>query len=280
MAKQQASVSTRHIGLELERHRHAAGMNLEQVGKKLGLSAATMSRTENGKRAPSSEEVASILTVLGVTGSERERLIEQARSDHSSGLLTTDLNAQSRTYQGLERTATSITNFELVLVPGLAQTVDYAHAVISTLQFHESDSEIEARVARRISRQAIFTRKQLPELNFIVTEVGLRLPIGGPRVMTSQVRHLVDLSERPQINIRIVPAGVAAHPGLTGSFALMSFSDSVIVCVESRTCGMFLDDPRQVEFHKLTAEKLLEIALDEQESRRLMLSIARDHDRE
>ena len=41
------------------------------------MSKPTLSRIENGQRACTSHEAVSILTVLGVTGTERERLVNE-----------------------------------------------------------------------------------------------------------------------------------------------------------------------------------------------------------
>ena len=56
--------------------------------------------------------------------------------------------------------------------------------------------------------------------------------------------------------------------------------DPTVVYIEDKTTGLFLDDPDKVALYTLTAEKLTELALDEQGSLRLLKSIARDLDRE
>lgn len=275
MAQRRSGVATRGIGFELERHRKAARMTLQQVADRLGVSISTISRLENGKREATSEEVASILAIIGVTGDVRERLLSQARGGNGHGLLVAPLSAQSRTYWDFEQRASKIINFEPLLVPGLAQTADYSRAVISALQFLESESEIESRVANRLARQALLTRRQPPELCLIINEAALRQLIGGPDVMARQIRHLIELAERPGIAVHIIPSDVVTHPGLSGSFVIMTFEDSpTMAYVESRTSGMFLDDPAAVHFHQQTADMLLAVSLDAASSVVLMRSIA------
>src|SRR5256885_7437385 len=98
MAKQQPRVNTRGIGLELQRLRkERSKLSIHEVGEAIGTSGSTISRIETGKREPTSEEVASILTVLGVVGVEREKLIDQARRQTDPGLLeNTTSTEQSR----------------------------------------------------------------------------------------------------------------------------------------------------------------------------------------
>jgi transcriptional regulator with XRE-family HTH domain len=280
MARQ--SINTRGIGLELQRLRKDRKLSCTDVGDALGTSGSTISRIETGKREPTSEEVASILTVLGIKGVEREQLIDQARRQDEPGLVETATSTeQSRNYRNFELRAAKITDFELMLVPGLAQTAEYAHEILSAVRVGDADQDIEAWVGQRMSRQAILTRRQPPELHWILTELGLRQPIGGAKTMSRQIRHLVDLAERPNITINIVPATVVAHAGLTGQFVILDFTtDPSIVHVEERTTGLFLDDSAKVARYKLTLDTLTNVALDPKASMRLLRSIAADLERE
>jgi transcriptional regulator with XRE-family HTH domain len=280
MARQ--SINTRGIGLELQRLRKDRKLSCTDVGNALGTSGSTISRIETGKREPTSEEVASILTVLAIKGVEREQLIDQARRQDEPGLVETATSTeQSRNYRNIELRAAKITDFELMLVPGLAQTAEYAHEILSAVRVGDADQDIEAWVGQRMSRQAILTRRQPPELHWILTELGLRQPIGGAKTMSRQLRHLVDLTERPNITINIVPATVVAHAGLTGQFVILDFTtDPSIVCVEDRTTGLFLDDTAKVARYRLAVQKLMDVALDTKASMRLLRSIVADLERE
>src|SRR3954452_1846371 len=79
MARQQSGVNTRGIGLELQRLRKNTELSVHDVGERIGTSGSTISRIETGKREATIDEVASILTVLEVTGVERQQLLDQAR---------------------------------------------------------------------------------------------------------------------------------------------------------------------------------------------------------
>jgi transcriptional regulator with XRE-family HTH domain len=283
MSKPVSGVNHRSLGLELQRLRKESSLNATQVGEAVGMHHSTISRLESGKRpATTSEEVASILTAIGAKGVIRAELIEQARRLHNEDLIdTAGSTEQSRHFLNFEPTASKITDFELMLVPGLAQIPDYAHAVISALVIDDADADIEAWVKLRISRQVILTRRHPPKLHWIMTEVGLRQPMGGAKTMVRQINHLIDLADRPNITINIVPKSVVAHPGISGPFVVLGFvNDPMIVHVEAMTSGLFLDDPAKVGRYTLAAEKLTDLALDPEESVRLMRSIAGDLDQE
>src|ERR1044072_9701741 len=282
MARQQSGVNTRGIGLELYRLRKDTGLSVAAVGDQLGVSASTISRIETGKREPSSEEVASILTVLGVKGVEREKLIDQSRKQGELDMMESATSTeQSRNFLNFEDRATRIVHFELMLVPGVAQTAEYAHAALSALRVRDADEDLEPWVRQRMGRQAILTRRNPPEVHLIVTEVGLRQPVGGSKVMAKQVRRLIELTEKPHVTVSVLPASVAEHPGLAGPFLIMDFDDEpTVVYVEAKTTGLFLDDEDKVALYKVTAEKLTDLALDEKGSLRLLRSIASDLERE
>lgn len=280
MSKQSSGVATRGIGFELERLRRAAELNLQTVADALGVSISTISRLENGKRDPTVEEVASILTVLGVVGAERVRLLDQARGGSGLGLVEgSSPTVQSRTYLNFEIRATTITNFELMLVPGLAQTAEYAFAIITALMLDREEPDIEARVARRLARQTILARRTPPQVNLIIAETALRLPVGGPEVMGGQLRHLIDLSRRRNITTRVVPADAGAHPGIQGQFVILEYeADPTVIFIEDRATGLFLDSRRQVDSYRVALAKLMDSALDESDSLDLVASIAHDFD--
>ena len=60
-------------------------LTLEAAAKLVGWGIATMSRTENGIRHISTEEVAVILTAYRLPAAERAKVIAEAKADNASG---------------------------------------------------------------------------------------------------------------------------------------------------------------------------------------------------
>ncbi|MFC7613464.1 helix-turn-helix domain-containing protein [Actinokineospora soli] len=76
----------RSIGAQLRAMRvERARISLERAAELAGWSLATLSRTENGKRHITSEDVASLLTVYKIPVAEREVLIEAAKTTGLAG---------------------------------------------------------------------------------------------------------------------------------------------------------------------------------------------------
>lgn len=112
---------------------------------------------------------------------------------------------------------------------------------------------------------------------FLVSELALRQPVGGPTVMARQVRRMIEEAERPNVSIRVVPSSVAAHPGMLGGFVVVEFADEpAVVHIEGRMSGMFPENPAEIADYRLATERLTELTADERQSVRLLHAIAED----
>jgi hypothetical protein len=236
---------------------------------------------ETGQQGIKVEDVSALLVVYGVTGPERKRLIGMAERVKDTGWweVIGGLPAESRTLIRLEAEATSIVNWQPLLVPGLLQTPDYVRALMRGGGVPEADAQ--GRVAARLGRQAILTRDEPPELEVLLDEMVLRRVLGGHRVMARQLRHLIEAAERPNVTLRVVPFGVGAHTGLDGPIVLLAFArNRPVVHLEHKLSGLFLDEPKQVGFFRREADRLAEVALSPAESVDLVARVATEHERE
>jgi transcriptional regulator with XRE-family HTH domain len=272
-------VGDRGLGMELRYYREKAGMSCAQVGAVLGWSANTISRLERGLRPETTaEEVSAILAAIGVTGADRDRIMRMAKGYREQGWWEGNrlhLTDQARTYLKFEARATRIVDVEPLLVPGLLQTADYCRALFDA--FGVDPMQLEGRVARRLGRQAILTKPGAPELLFLVSELALRQPVGGPTVMARQVRRMIEDAERPNVTIRVLPAHIAAHPGMLGGFVVVEFADEpAVVFIEGRLSGMFPENPDEIADYRLAMERLTDLTADERQSVRLLDAIAED----
>jgi hypothetical protein len=161
-------------------------------------------------------------------------------------------------------------------VPGLLQTPDYARALISRVITVPTD-EVEERVAARLARQELFGRGTGARFGFFLHETALRLPVGGAAVLSDQLHHLLRMSVRPPITVRVVPAAVGAHAAVNGSFRLMEFPEfHPVVYLESDTTALFLEKREQVTAYRRILGALAEVALDEGHSRDLIATVAQE----
>jgi hypothetical protein len=105
-------------------------------------------------------------------------------------------------------------------------------------------------------------------------EHALRLPVGSPEVMDEQYHHLLRLSVRPFLTIRVIPTAFGPHAGLAGDFDLLRFKKiPPIVFVECEGANVFLEDQPSVGLYEDVLKSLGRTALDEAQSRKLITDI-------
>jgi len=162
-------------------------------------------------------------------------------------------------------------------VHGLLQTADYARAVFQMGGRH-SPIDIDDLVQIRMERQKLLTREGSPlEVWAIFDEAVLRRPLGGVSVMHDQLRHLIEVTEMPNVAIQVIPLSMGANPGLGGSFSILEFEDeSPVVYVDSRAGNLYLEKRADVRQHITTFDLLRSMALAPAESVSLLKRAAEE----
>lgn len=235
------------LAAALRQAREKTGVAGREIARRLGVSHAAISHWETGKRVPRLEDVASLLALLGVTGDDRERILEVARHATDPDWLTVGIPGVGQQLAGVmecERTAKLIAEWSPWVIPGLMQSSDYARAVIGAGGV--SPGDVEARLIVRLGRRDVLSRRDLDELVVLIGEPAIRQEIGGRAVMAEQLRYLLRLANTG-ISMQVVPIGVGWHPGLAGPFIFYRFEDSPsIVHIEHHRSSAFVFDDNDV----------------------------------
>ncbi|WP_229843800.1 DUF5753 domain-containing protein, partial [Streptomyces chryseus] len=132
----------------------------------------------------------------------------------------------------------------------------------------------ELLVALRMGRQQVLTRSAPPAtLHALVPESALHAEVGdGPLVMRDQVRHLLELSERKNVVVQVLP--LSAHPALAanGAYTVLDFGHPwlPVYSVDTPTGGSHSEDPGEVTFLRAAFEETAEAALPAEQSRDLL----------
>jgi transcriptional regulator with XRE-family HTH domain len=241
------------LGSHLRRLREQAGMTTERAAASIRGSRSKINRMEHGRVGLKERDIADLLNLYGVgKGTEREALLNLARGDHRPGWwkeYSDILPHWVEPYIGLEAAASFIREFELQCVPGLLQIEDYAREVIR-LGNPPSEDEVVRRAKARISRQEIFLRDDPPKIWAVLDEGALRRHIGGPQVMRAQLRHLIDMCDRPNVTLQILPFSAGAHRAMGGSFTILRYTEPHlrdVVYIEQLTSALYLDKRTEVD---------------------------------
>lgn len=160
----------------------------------LGWGLATMSRTENGQRHVSTEDVAMILAAYRIPAAEREDVIAEARAENASGWWDRPLPgvpSEMGTLASYEADANGLIDWSVSLVPGLLQTEDYAMALMLSQDWPQDVAELRW-VAMRRRQKIVGTVDYAAH----ISETALRTPFGGSHGHRKQLKHLLDARDR------------------------------------------------------------------------------------
>ena len=269
----------RQLGAELRRLRERVGRTVGEVARELGWSESKLSRVETAVSGIRAGDLERLLDAYGIENAERARLVGlsgQARQRAWWEAYGDALPNAYETYIGFEAEASSIYTYEAQVVPGLLQTAEYTSAIMQAELADDRPEIIGQRVQVRMARQAVLTRNPPPELWAVMDEDVVRRPIGGRDVLRRQLLRLAEVSERPNVTLQILPFGVGAHRGLSGSFIVLEFPDgtdeSLVYC-EGLTGGVFRSKPAELRTYWMAFEALRTAALSPKDSIALIQSV-------
>lgn len=265
------------LGSHLRRLRESQGITREKAGYSIRSSESKISRMELGRVSFKSRDVEDLLTLYGVTDeTERTSLLSLAKEANVAGWwhsYSDVLPSWFPTYVGLEAAAHLIRSYEVQFVHGLLQTEAYAHAVVARGMKGASEAEIDKRVALRMERQKYLVSESAPEFHCVLDEAALRRPYGDREVMRGQLQHLIEISERPNVVLQVMPFSFGGHSGESGAFTVLSFPESDltdVVYLEQLTSALYLDKGEDIAQYERAIKQLQDDSPSPAESRDLL----------
>lgn len=262
-------IARTNVAHRLRTWRDRAGLSIAAVADHMDWSVSKLTRVENGEVSVQPLEVRALLTRYGVTD-ENEigqlsqlALISRTPQWYSNHRLT----GAFAEFVAYEHEASVIQAWQLLFIPGLLQTREYASAITArTLRTSVNDEQTQARVQLRMDRkQALLERMNepsAPSMIAVIDESVLRRPVGGHDVMAGQLDHLLDLAQDAErVVLGVVPLDLDPHSGLGGCFEILHFpgqSHQDVLFVEGAAGADFLlTDAKMTERHNLLFNDLL-----------------------
>jgi transcriptional regulator with XRE-family HTH domain len=268
------TVRRRRLGQELRRLRERAEFTGDQVAAQLGWSAAKVSRIETARTSPREADIEAMLVIYMVDSRQRHELLALHRDATRKGWweeYRDSLPKEYTTFLGLEAEATAARDWEPQVVPGLFQTETYVRAMMESGQRStlEAPGGVRSRIEVRMARQESVLGTQSPlNLSVVLEESVLLRRFGDDEVMSEQLGRLIEVSELPNVQLRILPLD-AEHPINTGAFSHLKvpeFHD--VVYLEALLGGRLVEDEAIVYRYEVAFDYLESKALDVEASRK------------
>ncbi|MEV8522753.1 helix-turn-helix transcriptional regulator [Streptomyces sp. NPDC052000] len=272
MAIEDNPESRTKYGEELRAKREAAGFTQEELSQRAVMSRTHIAHIEAGRRRPDVADARRLDGVLG-TGGFFERFLPTL-----DGRKVAEHFAEALEF---EQQATLIRQYAPKLVPGFLQTEAYAREVLGSGHPPKDDQERDRLLGTRLERARVLQDFDKPVVWTMLDEAVLRRPIGGPRVMCEQLRHLLALGESRRIRLHVLPYEAGPHAVLEGHVSLLWFSDlPPIAYVEGLKNGRVWELPSMVRQCQEVYDHALGDALSHQRSLALIRSVAEDYENE
>ncbi len=229
------------FGAELRYYRTRAGLSQKDLAAKANVSHDVISKIETGERPPAEDFPPRLDAIPELdTRGALTRLWNHLKKSHKQRAY-----GWFQPWADIEAEATVLRWYEPLVVPGLLQTEDYARAILSARP-DGNLADLDDQVAVRLARQAVLDRPNAPQLWCVLDEGVLHRPVGGPKVIRSQLYRLADLAEHPKTTIQVIPFG-GAHAGLLAHFVIADLDGRPpMVYLETAAHGQVTDSPSVV----------------------------------
>jgi transcriptional regulator with XRE-family HTH domain len=275
----------RWLSADLVRLRNRAKLTQRDAAHALRCSVGKLSYLESGDRTIQSEELEILLRLYNVPKDHWQEYLDAAAAADQDGWWDAwadeELPKDLLRFIGLEDGARRIRTYNPSIVAGLLQTPDYAAAIIDRT-YGPTSPERTARIAElRTARQPVLDRRPTPlEFHAVLDEAAVRRKVGGPRVWRQQMATLLDMvAQRSSVTVQILPFDAGAHTAMYGPFTILDFDrpdDRGVVYVESFVESILLESRTDVDLHSAAFTQLVDLALDQDQSLRLVRSIAEE----
>lgn len=253
------TVLKRWIAFELRKLRESLDISREAAARSIRGSVGQIGHIEVGRSLPKPLELDKLLELYGVP--ERSEFFQELRTrakrgkDWWIGFDETAVPEWFGLFLGLESSAVKIESWDTLWVPGLFQLPEYAQAVIHGGEPDLSEGEAASRLRLRIARQQVLDGENAPKVWCVLYEGALRSVFGSKEIQRAQLRHLVELAKRPNIDIQVLPFNAATHADGYGTFIILSFPaelvhDPGVVYVQTRIKGYYYEKPAEIAIYR------------------------------
>src|SRR5260370_6435972 len=267
------TVRSRRVGRELRRLREAAGITTAQAAELLSCSAAKISRIENGIVSVRVVDLRLLLDRYGDEDQEHRAYLERLARESNKRGWWQDYGDTIPPYYvdfiGLEADGSYIKTWQPTTSPGLLQTAEYARAVMLANPAMVSPDKLDNFIGVRRERQARLEDGTDVRLDAVIWEPALLTVVGSDNVQAEQLNHLLDLMNRPNISVQVLPLEAGDQASMSGSFVLFSFGSERAVStvfVDVLTSSQYLELDQALRGFALVFDALRSAALSQSAS--------------
>jgi transcriptional regulator with XRE-family HTH domain len=236
--------------------RERANLSQPELAKKAGVSKGTVARYERwrDRSGVNWRTVRDLAEACDASARERDAIVRLAKLPGDEGWWSghSAVPQWMDPLVSMEDWADREDIYANSLVPGLLQTEQYNLAIHQAQEFRRTPEEIEGLVDARKRRQEVLARRDF-HLWAVLDEAVLHRIVGDREIMAGQMAHLLEMAEKPNVDVQIMPFDAGATAAGGGHFLILSREDGPgVVFVEMRRQGLYLDEPDELASYRLS----------------------------
>ncbi|MFI9205518.1 helix-turn-helix domain-containing protein [Streptomyces sp. NPDC053048] len=268
------------LGTELRKMREQAGMTAPQVAAQLGGNRTGIINMEAGRFGVSAGRIRSLARIYACSDQAYiDALVEMAEErdkgwweSYRGSVMDAALDVAE-----LEHHACGLRSLQIMHMPGLLQTEDYAKAVFSTATPKLAPADLRRSVSFRMRRRDVLDRNDPPTCTFLIHETAMRMQFGGREVTLRQLQHVMEASERENITVRVIPFAAGGFPngGMSTVYAAGPVPQIDTVHLDVPHGGVLLHAQNRLAYYRATLDCAEELSLSPDDTRELMRDIAK-----
>ncbi|URM97147.1 MULTISPECIES: helix-turn-helix domain-containing protein [Actinomadura] len=256
-----ATIAKRGLARRLKELRVEAGYTANQVCDRLNWGRGKVGRFEaNSWVRPELSDIRDLARIY--EGSDLDELEELAARARRRAWWRDYSDVYDNEFPGFEGDASSIRVVMPLVLPGLLQTLPYMQALLSS---GTRTPEWRERALRaRLRRQQILDRDEhAPELIAVITEASLMYEWGDAGDRRAQLAHLLTMSRRPNVELRLLRLADGLHPGMSTLVNIFRFpgGEPPMVFLENDAAIQEIDTPGDVEAYDAIFDQIRQAAL-------------------
>jgi transcriptional regulator with XRE-family HTH domain len=260
----------------LSRLREQADMAGKDLAATLSWNASKVSKIETGKQTPSDEDLVAWLGALGTDDELAERMRDELRDLRISQAawkrqLRTGHRARQEQDAVEELGAKVIRVVDVMAVPGILQTPEYARAILTS----QADllglptTDIDDAVRARVQRQQILYEPGR-RIEILVAEAAFGMAVCSPTDMLIQIDRLRSVIGLPGVRFGILPLWAQLPNLLPHGYWIVDDEVFVeLVHAESR-----IADPDEVAIYTELTDRLWTVAAEQGDAHALLTRVA------
>lgn len=254
-------------------------MTAPQAAEELGTNRTGISNLEAGRFGASAERVRTLARIYACSDRAYIDALAGMAEERGRGWWLEyrgDLPAAALDVAELEFHAHALRTVQILHVPGLLQTEEYAKVVLATNIPAPTATELRRRLSFRMRRRDVLDRGDPPQCTFLIHESALRVELGGATVARGQLAHLLEASERDNVTLRVIPFSAGAFPnvGISTVFAAGPVPQLDTIHLEVPHGNALIDSETHLDNYRATMDHAEAISLSPAATRDLVRKIA------